>query len=158
MHVSVTFRHMVSCLLLQIIVHREKFRTNGLGFSVSHSFNFTAPCKAYVQQRPEQCFLTEIKYSCCQSCSRIPQEHLLQVLSSRESNVGVTCIGILTKRITHSPISGLWKLFRNFRNFRIRRYGICLYEVLKENNITKVRPNRGLTLVRLWKKIICWLV
>nr|XP_022290000.1 A disintegrin and metalloproteinase with thrombospondin motifs gon-1-like [Crassostrea virginica] len=38
-----------------------------------HSFNFTASCKAYVQQRPEQCFLPEIKYSCCQSCSKIPQ-------------------------------------------------------------------------------------
>lgn len=38
-----------------------------------HSFNFTSSCKAYIQARPEQCYIPEIKYSCCQSCSNVPQ-------------------------------------------------------------------------------------
>nr|XP_034329106.1 uncharacterized protein LOC105326325 [Crassostrea gigas] len=38
-----------------------------------HSFHFTSSCKAYIQARPEQCYIPEIRYSCCQSCSNVPE-------------------------------------------------------------------------------------
>ncbi|XP_061189940.1 uncharacterized protein LOC133197755 [Saccostrea echinata] len=39
---------------------------------ILHTFNFTSSCKAYVQNRPEECYIPKLKYSCCQSCSNMP--------------------------------------------------------------------------------------
>ncbi|XP_056006781.1 uncharacterized protein LOC125658659 [Ostrea edulis] len=37
--------------------------------SILRTFNLSSSCRAYVQNRPEQCYISDIKYSCCQSCS-----------------------------------------------------------------------------------------
>ncbi|XP_062621153.1 uncharacterized protein LOC134282777 isoform X1 [Saccostrea cucullata] len=38
---------------------------------VMQAFNFTSSCKAYIQNRREQCYIPKFKYSCCQSCSNM---------------------------------------------------------------------------------------